>query len=126
MLKAMLIAGLGGFAGTALRYATGRLAHWMNPASLFPWGTFAVNIVGCFAIGVLFGLVEQRNALAPSMQTLLITGFCGGFTTFSTFADDIYLMLEQRHWVLVGGYVATSIALGLAMVWLGRCVVKTL
>ncbi len=122
----MFFAGMGGFVGSALRYATGRLVHRMNPATTFPWGTFAVNVVGCFVIGLLFGLVEQRNALTPTMNTLLITGFCGGFTTFSTFADDIYLMLAQRHWTLVAGYFVASIAIGLAMVWLGRCIVKTI
>lgn len=119
----MLIAGLGGFVGTCLRFLTGRLCQMLS-SGLFPWGTFAVNIVGSFLIGVLFGLSERANLLSPSMSALLITGFCGGFTTFSTFADDMFLLLQQRHWLLFGGYIVGSIALGLAMVWLGRSIVK--
>lgn len=119
----MLIAGLGGFVGTCLRFLTGRLCHMLS-SGVFPWGTFVVNIVGSFIIGILFGLVERTNLISPSMNVLLITGFCGGFTTFSSFADDMFLLLQQRHWLLFGIYIVGSFAIGLAMVWLGRSIVK--
>ncbi len=123
MFKAMIIAGLGGFMGTCLRFLTGKFFHAVT-TSAFPWGTFSVNVIGSFLIGILFGLAERSNVISPSMNALLITGFCGGFTTFSSFADDMYLMLQQRHWLSFGLYVGLSFLLGLAMVWLGRSMVK--
>ncbi|MDE5636801.1 MAG: fluoride efflux transporter CrcB, partial [Alistipes sp.] len=96
MFKAMIIAGLGGFVGTCLRFLTGKLCHVVWAHSAFPWGTFAVNVVGSFLIGILFGLAEKNNVISPSMNVLLITGFCGGFTTFSSLADDMFLLLQQK------------------------------
>jgi len=123
MFKAMIIAGLGGFIGTCLRFLTGKLAHILT-ASAFPWGTFAVNVVGSFVIGIFFGLAEKTHVVSPSMNVFLITGFCGGFTTFSSFADDMFLLLQQKHWLYFGLYVGLSFLLGLLLVWLGRSLVK--
>ena len=100
MFKAMLIAGAGGFIGTCLRYLVGKLAHYVF-SSPFPWGTFAVNIIGSF-----------------------VTGFCGGFTTFSSFADDMFLLMQNKHWGYFSAYLVLSIVLGIVLVWLGRSVVK--
>ena len=123
MLKAMLIAGLGGFVGTCLRFLTGKLCHVIT-ASAFPYGTFAVNMLGSFIIGIFFGMAEKTNLISPQMNVLLITGFCGGFTTFSSFADDMYLMVQQKQWLWFGLYTGLSLLLGLLLVWLGRSVVK--
>ena len=120
MFKAMIIAGLGGFIGTCLRFLTGKFFHAVT-SSAFPWGTFSVNVIGSFVIGIFFGLAERSNVISPSMNVFLITGFCGGF---SPCADDMYLMLQQRHWMSLGLYVGLSFLLGLAMVWLGRSLVK--
>ena len=103
MFKAMLIAGAGGFIGTCLRYLVGKLAHYVF-SSPFPWGTFAVNIIGSFVIGIFFGMAEKAHLISANMNVFLITGFCGGFTTFS--------------------YLVLSIVLGIVLVWLGRSVVK--
>lgn len=119
----MLIAGMGGFIGTCLRFLTGKLCHAIC-VSAFPWGTFSVNVIGSFLIGILFGLAEKGNLISSSMNLFLITGFCGGFTTFSSMADDMYLLLQQRHWGYFGLYVSLSFALGLVLVWLGRSLVK--
>ena len=113
MIKAMLIAGCGGFVGTCLRYLTGKLCEQLGHGGGFPWGTFVVNVVGSFLIGVL----------SSQMSLLLITGFCGGFTTFSTFADDMFLMLGRNQWALFVAYVVGSLVLGLTMVWFGRKVI---
>ena len=123
MIKAMLIAGLGGFVGTCLRYLTGRLCHLWEVGG-FPLGTFVVNVVGSFIIGALLGLAERNNFITPTMNVLLVTGFCGGFTTFSSFADDIFLMLQQRHWAMFTLYTGFSLVLGVIMVWMGRSAVK--
>ena len=123
MFKAMLIAGLGGFVGTCLRFLTGKLCHAVC-ISDFPWATFAVNIIGSFIIGLLFGLAEKTSLLSTSANVLLITGFCGGFTTFSSLSNDMFVLLQQRHWLLFGAYVVGSFALGLLMVWCGRSLVR--
>lgn len=122
-MKMMLLAGVGGFVGTCLRYLTGRLCHLWSLGG-FPLGTFVVNVVGCFVIGALLGLAERENILSPTMNVMLVTGFCGGFTTFSSFADDIFLLMQQRNWMLLTLYAGLSLVLGVAMVWLGRAVVK--
>lgn len=123
MIKAMLIAGLGGFMGTCLRYLTGRLCHLWELGG-FPLGTFVVNIVGSFIIGALLGLAERNNFITPTMNVLLVTGFCGGFTTFSSFADDIFLLMQQRNWTIFAIYTSLSIILGVFFVWMGRSAVK--
>ncbi len=124
MFKAMLIAGLGGFIGTCLRYLTGKFAHLLAPAAIFPWGTFAVNVAGSLLIGLFFGLAEKAHLLSPAMNLFLITGFCGGFTTFSSFSDDLYLLLQQRHGDCFLLYLILSFALGVLMVWLGRSLIR--
>ncbi len=123
MFKAMIIAGLGGFIGTCLRFLTGKFFHAVT-SSAFPWGTFSVNVIGSFVIGIFFGLAERSNVISPSMNVFLITGFCGGFTTFSSFADDMYLLLQQKHWLFFALYVGLSFLLGLALVWAGRTLVR--
>ena len=123
MIKAMLIAGLGGFMGTCLRSLTGRLCHLWELGG-FPLGTFVVNIVGSFIIGALLGLAERNNFITPTMNVLLVTGFCGGFTTFSSFADDIFLLMQQRNWTIFAIYTSLSIILGVFFVWMGRSAVK--
>lgn len=123
MLKTMLIAGLGGFVGTCLRYLTGKLCHTIAVGG-FPLGTFAVNIIGSFIIGLLFGAAERTHAISPTMSALLITGFCGGFTTFSSFADDIYLLLQGRHYITFSLYMGLTIVLGVLLVWSGRALMR--
>jgi CrcB protein len=123
MIRMMLLAGCGGFVGTALRFLTGKLcAHYYVGG--FPLGTFVVNVVGSLLIGILFGLAEGRGLLSPSASAVLITGFCGGFTTFSTFADDIFLLLQKGNFGLFAAYVSLSLVVGVLMVWAGRCMVR--
>lgn len=123
MIKMMLLAGCGGFVGTALRFLTGKLCAHVNVGG-FPLGTFAVNIVGSLLIGILFGLAEERGMLSPSASAVLITGFCGGFTTFSTFADDMFLLLNKGQFGMFVAYVTLSIVVGLLLVWAGRALVR--
>lgn len=123
MFKAMLIAGVGGFLGTCGRYLVGKLAHYIF-TSPFPYGTFAVNIIGSLIIGILFGMAEKTHLISTNMNILLITGFCGGFTTFSSFADDMYLLIQNKHWAYFSIYLGLSIILGIIMVWIGRSLVK--
>ena len=125
MIKAMLIAGLGGFIGTCLRFLIGKLCH-LCTSSPYPWGTFIVNIIGSFIIGLLFGVAEKTNLISAHMNVFLITGFCGGFTTFSSFADDMYLLLANKNWGYFVVYIGLSFILGLLLVWLGRSMIKSI
>jgi CrcB protein len=124
MIKSMLIAGIGGFAGTCARYVVGRLAGTLFHVA-FPLGTTAVNLMGCLLIGVLYGMAEQQRLPGANLALLLITGFCGGFTTFSTFADDGFRLLQQQRFAPFCLYFTLSLVGGLLMVWLGRSLVKS-
>lgn len=123
MIKAMLIAGAGGFLGTCGRFLVSKLMHWMF-ASPFPYGTFAVNVIGCFLIGLLCGWAGKTHLISPQMNLFLITGFCGGFTTFSSFSNDMYLLMQNKQWIYFGLYLGLSIVLGILMVMVGRSLVK--
>ncbi len=123
MIKAMLIAGCGGFVGTCGRYLVGKISSEYY-LGMFPLGTFLVNIIGCFIIGILFGLCEKTNIISSNASLLLITGFCGGFTTFSTFADDVWKLGAKGEYTMTIMYVIASIIIGVMLVWLGRALVK--
>lgn len=90
----------------------------------FPWGTFAVNIIGCFVIGVLFGLIDRGVSLSPQMRSLFITGFCGGFTTFSTFAHENYILFNSSHFWILFLYAVLSFAMGMLMAFAGHMLVR--
>ncbi len=123
MLKLLLAAGMGGFVGTLIRYLCGKLLRSAAPAS-FPWSTFIVNAAGCLLIGIFYGMAERHNLLSPTAKVFLITGLCGGLTTFSTFADDLWLQIDGRAYLHFAAYLVASLAVGLAMVWLGRSIVR--
>ena len=104
--------GLGGFAGSALRFCVG---YWMLrwfPGAAFPWGTLIVNVVGTTAIGYLAGIVELREALGPSLRLLCITGVLGGFTTFSAFGWETLTLVRDQQVPRALLYVAASLTLG--------------
>ncbi|MGN0221895.1 MAG: fluoride efflux transporter CrcB [Prevotella sp.] len=113
MLNNILWVACGGALGSVCRY----LLSGMNTASI-PSGTFLVNICGSLAIGLLVGWVN-RGILSPEMKMLLITGFCGGFTTFSTFANESFGMMKAGEVLIAALYVASSTSLGILAVWLG-------
>ena len=123
MLKSIFVVGLGSFVGGALRYSVTMLMKNVC-APGFPWGTLLVNLLGCFAFGVIFALFGRYGSTSSSWCLLLTTGFCGGFTTFSTFANESMLMLQNGNLSGFAGYVAASIILGIALVVLGFWVVK--
>lgn len=123
MLKSLLIVGTGSFIGGAMRYLLSTLMKSVCGQG-FPWGTLMVNLLGCFLFGMLFAVFGKSNATDNTLYLLLTTGVCGGFTTFSTFANESVQMLQQGNtWGFVG-YVATSVVAGLALIALGYGVAK--
>ena len=112
MIRNLLLVALGGAGGSVLRY----LLSNMNTS--FPWGTFAVNVLGSFLIGLLVGLMS-KGVLSPEMKLLLVTGFCGGFTTFSAFANESFSMMKAGDVLLTALYVGASVIIGILAVWGG-------
>lgn len=125
MLKILLI-GLGGFFGSVSRYWISGWAQGLAPISGFPWGTLAVNLVGCFALGLAAGLAETRGVFSPETRLFLMVGFLGGFTTFSTFGLESYGLLQNASYLRLAGNLLTSVGGGLAAVWLGQVVARSL
>lgn len=123
MTKLFLITGIGGALGTCLRYYTSLLfLRWNYTA--FPYATLTVNVLGCFIIGLLFSVLERYNSLSSDWRLFLITGFCGGFTTFSTFAYENILLLEQGDYKYFFIYAFGSYAAGLLAVLAGINILK--
>ncbi len=123
MFKSILIVAIGSFVGGALRYL---LSTVMRPCCTgsFPWATLTVNLLGCFLIGVLYALFARFGSTTHPACLLLTTGLCGGFTTFSTFANESLQMLQNGN---TGGflcYAGVSVAAGIALVALGFILVK--
>ncbi len=123
MIKALLLAGCGGFLGACGRFLVGKACALLWHGA-FPLGTFLVNITGCLLIGILTGLFEKSRALTPEEHLLLVTGLCGGFTTFSTFANDMWSLGDRGSWGLLALYLVASVAVGVLMVCIGRALVR--
>lgn len=114
----LVMVGLGGAAGSILRYLMSAWVMARLAQPQFPAGTFAVNLTGCLVIGLLAGL-WINHPVAPQWKLLLITGLLGGFTTFSAFSLEMLLLAQQHHWSMVLLYAAGSVVFGLAMAWGG-------
>jgi len=125
MLKSILIVGFGGFIGTVARFLTSRYFQ-ENVTSFFPWSTLIINIIGSLLIGIIFGISEKGDFMSPDVRLFLTVGICGGFTTFSTFSNDAFLLLRQDEWIRFAFYTSMSFFLGLLAVYGGRIIIKLL
>jgi len=123
MLKSILIVGFGGFIGTVARFLTSRYFQ-ENVSSFFPWSTLIINILGSLLIGIIFGISEKGDFMSPDVRLFLTVGICGGFTTFSTFSNDAFLLLRQDEWIRFAFYTSMSFFLGLLAVYGGRIIIK--
>jgi len=118
-MRQIIIVGLGGFAGSVLRYLVSGWIQRLSDTPLFPYGTLSVNVLGCLAIGLLGGWADNAGLLSPSGRLFLLIGVLGGFTTFSTFGYETMAMLRDKAMVGAFLYVGLHLLLGFGAVALG-------
>ena len=125
MLKTILLVGFGGFAGSILRFYISKI-NLVTVLYFIPFGTLIVNIAGSFILGLLTGIADRSMILTYEWRLFLMVGFCGGFTTFSTFTNENLTLLRngQIEWLLI--YTALSIFFGFLFVYLGFITSKIL
>lgn len=125
MIKNILLIGLGGGIGSVARYLCQK---WFaeNIQHPFPWGTFVVNVIGCFLIGLIYAISEKTTFFSPQTRLLLITGLCGGFTTFSAFAFENMSFLRSGDTLYFLIYTIASVLLGIIAVFAGIGLIKLL
>ncbi|MHB2149508.1 fluoride efflux transporter CrcB [Calditrichota bacterium LG25] len=122
----LLLIGSGGFLGAVSRYLLSGLVYRLIRDPWFPYGTLAVNLLGCLIIGFLNGLIEMRHILSPDTRALLLIGFLGSFTTFSTFAFESFSLTRDSQFMSVFLNLFLHIVPGVLFVWLGYSLAKTL
>lgn len=123
-MKNFLLVFVGGGLGSGLRYL---IIKYLNSSlGSFPLGTFAVNIIGSLLIGLVLGYTAKENSLSQNQVLLLATGFCGGFTTFSAFAQENFQLLKTGDIMQFSIYTIGSIVVGLLAVFMGLYIAKNL
>ncbi|HON52683.1 MAG TPA: fluoride efflux transporter CrcB [Bacteroidales bacterium] len=125
MLKYLLLIGFGSFLGGIARFIVTRVIQ--NSASTsFPLGTLSVNIIGCFLIGIIFGLSERSTLINNELRMFLTIGFCGGFTTFSSFTNENILLLRDGNIMYFALYTSISVFIGIFATYAGNLLTKIL
>lgn len=118
MLKIFLV-GTGGFAGAICRYLVSDISQKLFNNPFFPYGTLTVNVTGCLLIGLLGGLAETRHFFTPEIRALILIGFLGGFTTYSTFGYEIFNLVRGGQLVPALTNMMLHLSLGFIAVWFG-------
>ncbi|MBP5247507.1 MAG: fluoride efflux transporter CrcB [Fibrobacter sp.] len=121
MIPTILCVGAGSFFGGICRFLCSRFMSVYFPGS-FPAGTFAVNLLGCLFIGIFYGLSE--NVINPNLRLFLTVGFCGGFTTFSTFANEGLQLFKTGNVLQFALYVSFSVFFGILAVYAGSLLAR--
>ena len=124
MLKSILLVGAGSCIGGIVRYLL--LLAIKSPGNGFPLGVLLVNLIGCLLIGIIYGVISRIPGDNSDVLLLLTTGVCGGFTTFSTFANDSIRLLQEHNWTSFGLYIGASVILGLLCVMAGYAIVHAI
>ena len=117
-MKSILLVFLGGGFGSVLRYLIGKYLN--NSENGIPYGTFLANILGSLFIGLILGYAAKNDSLTQNQTLLLATGFCGGFTTFSTFAYENHIFLKSGDFLSFSIYTIASFAIGFLTVFFGN------
>lgn len=120
-MKTIIYIALGGALGSVLRYLT---SLTLSKYNAFPFGTFIANVLGCLLIGIFFGYFERNSNLSQDLKFFLITGLCGGFTTFSTFSNENIQLIHSNQVGLAFIYTVLSIIVGFGMTFLGLYLTK--
>ncbi len=123
-MKNLLFVGLGSAVGGMLRYLIGLAATRWAATGAFPWGTLAANWGGCLLLGMFLGKAMRGTPVYTEWNALLCAGFCGGFTTFSTFSAEAIGLLRAGHAGLFVLYLAASVLGGLLLVWAGLALAR--
>jgi len=118
----IFLAGIGGFVGSAVRYAVTGFVQHSSGSIRFPFGTLAVNLIGCLLIGFLSQLAEARGIFTADTRTLIFIGVLGGFTTFSAFGNETINMWRDGELALAFANIAAHVVLCLGAVWLSRAI----
>lgn len=113
----------GGAVGAMSRYWLSTLSEKYNPG-VFPIGTIVVNLLGSLLIGVFFVLLSEKIQMAAHLRPLVIIGFLGAFTTFSTFSIDALLLMQQGYYGTAAGYIAASVTSCILAAWVGMTVTR--
>jgi CrcB protein len=114
----LLLVALGGALGSTARYVFSILVQRAS-GTLFPIGTFAVNCVGCLVFGAIAGAAEQRVQIAPELRLFLLVGILGGFTTFSSYAFESFVLLRDGQFAVASANILGQVVAGLAGMWIG-------
>ena len=120
----LFLAGIGGFVGSVLRYSVSGFVQDLSRSIDFPYGTLAVNLIGCCAIGFLSQLAETRGFFTGETRTLVFIGVLGGFTTFSAFGYETFQLLRDGQWPAATASVGLQVVLGVGGVWAGNVVAR--
>jgi len=125
MLFKLVYLTIGGVTGTFARYFLSGFIYKFTGTN-FPYGTLAINLIGCFLIGIFASLSEERSILSPDMRVMLMAGFCGAFTTFSTFMLESGNLIKDGEWLRAFGNVFLSLFIGYLLfrlgIWLGKII----
>jgi len=123
MLRTIFLVAIGGATGSVLRYLTSVVVQKYY-AHVFPLATLITNVIGCLLIGIIVGWLSKNQMNDSNLKWLLVTGFCGGYTTFSAFGLENVTLLQNGNsgWAFL--YIATSVIVGLAAVWGGLWLTK--
>ena len=116
----ILLVGFGGFIGSVMRYLASGYVQQATKSVGFPYGTLAVNVIGCFAIGFLAQLAESRGVFTSESRLFVFTGILGGFTTFSSFGNETINLVRDSQMMNAFANVGANLVIGLFAVWLGR------
>ncbi|HEY6260765.1 MAG TPA: fluoride efflux transporter CrcB [Nitrospiraceae bacterium] len=119
MMTKLILIGAGGFIGSVLRYVIGGSVQTLSQSIAFPYGTLAVNILGCFCIGFLSELLDTRTFIGTDTRAFLVVGVLGGFTTFSAFGNETMNLIRDGEAALALINIGAQVLLSLGAVWLG-------